>query len=102
VDASFYALNFPEHRLTLGFIYNPNELFQIRVDNEWREQRENLLREGPDQLTYSHLAASYYPAQIEDLEVFIAYDKPWDEDFQDIPGTPGRGDQFSLGATYRW
>ena len=102
VNASFYALNFPEHRLTLGFIYNPNELFQIRVDNEWREQHENLLRKGPDQLTYSHLAASYYPAQIEDLEVFVAYDKPWDEDFQDIPGTPGRGDQFSLGATYSW
>ena len=27
----------------------------------------------------------------------MAYDKPWDEDFQDVPGTPGRGDQFSLG-----
>ena len=102
VDASFYALNFPEHRLTLGFIYNPNELFQVRVDQEWREQRLNMLRTGPNQSTYSHLAASYYPAQIDDVEVFVAFDKPWDEDFQDIPGTPGRGDQFSLGATYSW
>ena len=32
----------------------------------------------------------------------MAYDKPWDEDFQDVPGTPGRGDQFSLGFTYSW
>jgi vitamin B12 transporter len=99
---SFYALNFPRHRVTLGVIWDPSDLFQIRVDNEWREQRENLIREGPDQLTYSHLAASYYPTQTKDLELFIAYDKPWDEDFQDIPGTPGRGDQFSFGGTYRW
>ena len=58
--------------------------------------------QGPHKLLLSHIAASYYPAQIEDLELFIAYDKPWDEDFQDIPGTPGRGDQFSLGGTYSW
>ena len=102
VDGSFYALNFPEHRLTLSFIYDPNDLLQIRVDNEWREQRANPLRKGPDNSVYSHLAASYYPALIDDLEVFVAFDKPWDEDFQDIPGTPGRGDQFSLGATYSW
>ncbi len=102
VDGSFYALNFPEHRLTLSFIYDPNDLLQIRVDNEWREQRANPLRKGPDNSMYSHLAASYYPAQIDDVEVFVALDKPWDEDFQDIPGTPGRGDQFSLGATYSW
>ena len=102
VDGSFYALNFPEHRLTLSFIYDPNDLLQIRVDNEWREQRANPLRKGPDNSMYSHLAASYYPAQIDDVEVFVAFDKPWDEDFQDIPGTPGRGDQFSLGATYSW
>ena len=51
---------------------------------------------------YSHLAASYYPSQLDDLEIFMAYDKPWDEDFQDVPGTPGRGDQFSLGLTYSW
>ena len=42
------------------------------------------------------------PHLINDLEIFIAYDKPWDEDFQDVPGTPGRGDQFSLGFTYSW
>ena len=32
VDASFYALNFPKHRLTLGLVYNPNDLFQVRID----------------------------------------------------------------------
>ena len=72
------------------------------MDNEWREQRENDGRSGPDETLNSYITTSYYPSQINDLEIFIAFDKPWDEDFQDIPGTPGRGDQFSLGATYRW
>ena len=102
IDGSFYALNYPKHRATLSMVWDPLDSIEIRIDNEWREQRENLLREGPDHSLYSHIAASYYPTQTKDLEVFIAYDKPWDEDFQDIPGTPGRGDQFSLGGTYSW
>ena len=102
IDSSFYALNYPEHRATLGIIWDPVDSIELRIDNEWREQRENMLREGPDDSMYSHLAASYYPSQLDDLEIFMAYDKPWDEDFQDVPGTPGRGDQFSLGFTYSW
>ena len=99
---SFYALNFPEHRVTAGFIWDPIDVLQIRVDNEWRQQRENEIRTGPDSTLNSYFAASYFPSQINDLEIFMAYDKPWDEDFQDVPGTPGRGDQFSLGFTYSW
>ena len=102
IKGSFYALNFPKHRATLGVIWNPTDVLQIRLDNEWREQYKNSIRSGPDHTVYTHLAASYYPKQIDELEIFMAYDKPWDEDFQDVPGTPGRGDQFSLGATYSW
>ena len=102
IDGSFYALNFPKHRFTLGLIWDALDSLQVRVDNEWRDQHENSLRKGPDESFYSHLAASYYPAKFNDLELFLAYDKPWDENFQDIPGTPGRGDQFSFGATYSW
>ena len=102
IDGSFYALNFPEHRATLGLIWNPNDLWEIRIDNEWREQQANPLREGPSNTLNSHLAASYYPAHLNDIEVFVAFDKPWAEEFQDIPGTPGRGDQFSFGLTYNW
>lgn len=102
IYGSFYALNFPEHRATLAFIFNPIELLEIRLDNEWRKQRENILRIGPQSTYYSHISASYYPSQFNDLEIFVAYEKPWDEDFQDVPGTPGRGDQFSLGGSYNW
>lgn len=102
VYGSFYALNFPEHRATLAFTLNPVEILEIRLDNEWRKQRENILRIGPQSTYYSHISASYYPAQFKDLELFIAYEKPWDENFQDVPGTPGRGDQFSFGGSYSW
>jgi vitamin B12 transporter len=102
IDGSFYALNYPNHRATLGLIWLPHDSFEIRIDNEWRDQRENPLRKGPKSALYSHFAASYYPAQMNELEIFAAYEKPWDENFQDIPGTPGRGDQFSLGFTYSW
>ena len=44
------------------------------------------LERVPTVLINSHLAASYYPAKFNDLELFLAYDKPWDEEFQDIPG----------------
>ena len=101
-DGSFYALNYPEHRLTFGLIWDPVDYIEFRVDNEWRQQRQNELRKGADRSMYSHFAVSYYPSQFDDLEMFMAYDKPWDEDFQDVPGTPGRGDQFSLGFTYSW
>lgn len=102
IDGSFYALNFPKHRFTLGVIWDPVDSFQIRVDNEWRDQHNNSLRKGPNESLYSHLVASYYPSNLNALEIFLAYDKPWDEDFQDIPGTPGRGDQFSFGVSKSW
>jgi vitamin B12 transporter len=105
IDGSFYALNYPEHRATLGLIWDPIDTVQIRVDNEWREQRENIIRTqtgAPNKSTFSHLAASYFPQKFEDLELFLAYDKPWEKDFQDIPGIAPRGDQFSFGATYSW
>ena len=103
ITRSIYALNYPEQRATFGSIWRPTSIVEIRIDNEWRKQRMSQDRDkGPNSLLLSHFSASYYPSQNDDLEIFMAYDKPWDEDFQDIPGTPGRGDQFSFGATYSW
>ena len=102
VIGSFYALNFPKHRATLGLIYTPNSLFEIRLDNEWREQEPNTLRSGGEHALFSYLGISYYPYQTKDFEVFLIYDKPWKESFQEIPGTAGRGDQLSLGINHKW
>ncbi len=102
VDASFYALNFPDHRATLGAIWRPIEMLEFRIDNEWRSQEDNDLRNGSDNAFFTTVGLSIFPPQVDGLELFAAVDNAWDDDFEEVPGTPGRGDQVSVGATYRW
>lgn len=102
IDASFYALNYANHRVTLGAIWTPIDMVQVRIDNEWRSQEDNNLRNSDDEAFFTHFGLSVYPPQIDGLELFFAIDNAWDDDFEDVPGTPGRGDQYSAGATFRW
>ena len=100
--SSFYALNFANHRFTLGAIWTPSETVQFRIDNEWRENEDNALRKGSDSALFTHFGLSIYPTQVKGLEIFFAIDNAWDDDFEDVPGTPGRGDQYSAGVTFSW
>ena len=102
IDASFYALNYAKHRFTLGAIWTPSEIFQFRVDNEWRANEDNALRNGSDSALFTHFGLSIYPPQLKNMELFFAVDNAWDDGFEDVPGTPGRGDQYSAGVTYSW
>jgi outer membrane receptor protein involved in Fe transport len=102
VDTSFYALNFAKHRVTLGGIWRPFDWVELRIDNEWREQQENALRNSDDTALFTHIGISFYPPKVDNLEVFLAAENIWEEDFEDVPGTPGRGDQYSGGVRYSW
>ena len=102
IVGSFYALNYPEHRATAGIIWRPLDALEIRIDNEWRKQRANSLRQGDDHAFFTHAGVSYFPPQFEGLEIFAAVDNAWDDRFQEIPGVPGSGDQYSGGVTWRW
>jgi len=102
IDASFYALNFPDHRVTLGFIWHPTDIVEVRVDNEWRKQEENRLRNGDDDALFTHLSLKISPSQIKGLDIVLAADNLWDESFEEVPGTPGRGEQYTISATYSW
>ena len=102
IDASFYALNFPDHRVTLGFIWHPTDIVEVRVDNEWRKQEENRLRNGDDDALFTHLSLKVSPSQIKGLDIVLAADNLWDESFEEVPGTPGRGEQYTISATYSW
>jgi len=102
IDASFYALNFPDHRVTLGAIWTPNDLIEMRVDNEWRKQHENALRNGKDTALFTQVSLKITPTVINNLFITLAADNVWDESFEEIPGTPGRGEQYTLSATYNW
>lgn len=102
IDASFYALNYPDHRLTLGAIWHPTDIVEIRVDNEWRKQEENILRNGDDDALFTHLTLKVSPSQLQGLDIILAADNLWGESFEEIPGTPGRGEQYTLTVTYHW
>ena len=102
IDARFYALNFAKHRITLGAIWTPSERIEVRIDNEWRSQEDNALRRSDNEALFTHIGMSFFPAQCNGLELFAAVDNAWNDDYEEVPGTPGRGDQVSCGATYRW
>ena len=102
VDASFYALNYPPHRATLGLVWFATDTVEVRIDNEWRKQETNALRNGSDAAFFSHATLTYSPAQIEGLNLVLAVDNLWNERFEEIPGTPGRGEQYSATLTYFW
>lgn len=102
IEASFYALNYAKHRLTLGTIWSPNDSLVVRIDNEWRIQEDNPLRTSSKRAFFTHLGLSIYPPKYPGLEFFASVDNAWDEDFEDLPGTPGRGVQTALGLSYFW
>ncbi len=102
IKGSFYALNFANHRITLGAIWTPNDIVQVRLDNEWRSQADNPARTSGSKALYTNISLSIFPPEHENLELFVTLDNAWDEDYQEVPGTPGRSDQVSCGATYRW
>ena len=102
IAGSFYALNYANHRVTLGAIWTPIEMIQVRIDNEWRSQEDNPARTSDSEAAFTHLSMSVFPPQIQGPELFVAVDNAWDDDFEEIPGTPGRGDQYSAGVTFSW
>ena len=102
IDASFYALNFPRHRATLGTLWRPLESVEVRIDNEARWQNPNLLRSGDDNGLYTHLAVSLRPPWMSRMVLDLGVDNLWDDHFQDVPGTPGRGDQYSVALIWIW
>jgi vitamin B12 transporter len=102
IDASFYALNYAEHRLTMALIWKPLEGVQLRMDNEWRQQRENFLREGDDQAFLSTFALSWTPAFLEKLTLSATVQNVWDTAFEEVPGVPGSPRTWLVGIRYLW
>ena len=102
VDASFYALNFARHRATLALRYELADRLQLRLDNEYRRQEENALRASSDSATLVSAALVWEPANGRGLGVALSADNISDDDFQQFPGTPAVGRQFSLSVRYDW
>ena len=102
IDASFYALNFPEHRTTLSIAYRLTEHLELRMDNEYRLQRENALRQSGDHALLSYLSLVYKPLLDTPWDLCLSVDNLWDEDFEEIPAVPASRRQFAVQSTYSW
>jgi hypothetical protein len=103
VDASFYALNFAVHRLTLSLTAPLGGGFEIRSDNEFRIQEKNALRTiGGDEALLSALGLFWNIPQLDGLELSLVVDNLWNSDFQEIPSVTAAGRQVTGSATYRW
>ncbi len=101
VDASFYALNYARHRLTLALQYRPLDTLEIRLDNEYRQQQKNALR-GSDDSAYTASASIRWRPFSPATHVALVADNLTDNDFQEFPGTPAVGRQLSLGFGVDW
>jgi vitamin B12 transporter len=103
VDASFYALNFPRHRLTAALTWRVGAGFEIRSDNQFRVQEPNALRKvGGDNAVLSSLGVYYLPPQLRGWEFSVQADNLWDSDFQEVPSVPAARRQYAMSVTRRW
>ncbi len=103
VDASFYALNFPRHRLTAALVARLGRGIELRLDNEFRMQEKNMLRTiGGDEAVLTSAGLYWLPAEARGLEVSLRVDNLWDEDFQEVPAVPAARRQFAAGVTWHW
>jgi hypothetical protein len=103
VDASFYALNFAKHRLTIAVVANLGAGFELRLDNVARIQQDNRLRRiGGDETLLSTVGLYYRPKELANFEVSLAVDNLWNSSFQEIPAVPASRRQLSLQAGYKW
>jgi hypothetical protein len=102
VDASFYALNFARHRATLALRYRFAGPFELRLDNEYREQRDNPLRAGSSQAFLASMAFVWETPGGRGFGAALTIDNLTDNDYQPFPGTPAMGRQFSVSASYAW
>jgi vitamin B12 transporter len=102
VDASYYALNYARQRYTLAVLYRPWETLEFRLDNEYRKQEENSLRRSSDEAYLGAVSLNWQTPLVQGLRLSLVIDNFTDDDFQEFPGTPAPGRQYSLNAGANW
>lgn len=103
VDASFYALNYARHRLTAAVTWRIGAGWEVRSDNEFRVQADNLLRAtGGDEALLSDLAALYTPPSLSSVELAVHVANVWNSNFEEVPSVPAARRQISAQVAWRW
>lgn len=102
-DASFYALNYPLHRITAGTIFRPTQEVDFRANTEWRKQEANNLRSSSDTTyTLTSVAATWRPITLPGFSFALVADNITKENFEEIPGVPGVGRTVAGIASWTW
>lgn len=103
VDASFYALNYARHRLTLAVTARLGEGFTLRMDNVARQQAGNLLRtSGGDSAVLSSLTLAWRPPAWRRVEFSVGADNLWNSSFEEVPSVPAARRQTFVGVSGTW
>jgi len=102
VDASYYALNYARHRLTLAAVWRPVQAVTVRLDNAWRVHEDNALRNGSGSSFLSSVSLTWQPGAWPRARLALVADNLTDCDFEEFPGTPPMGRQASLGFSLDW
>jgi len=102
VDASFYALNYPEQRVTLAVTSRLGKGWELRMDNEYRIQEENTLRKSTRRPLISSVGAYFTPRKDPKLRLSVEVENLWDSDYEEVPAVPAARRQIVFGAVYAW
>lgn len=102
VDASFYALNYPEQRATFAITGRLSRLWEIRMDNEYRVQAPNALRKSGRHPLISSVGVYYTLKDAPRLRFSVEIENLWNSDFEEVPAVPAAKRQLSVGAVYAW
>jgi hypothetical protein len=103
IDGSFYALNFPKHRLTAAIVAQLGGGFELRMDNQARIQADNPLRTvGGNRALISSLGLFYRPPRMPRLDFSVQADNLWNSAFQAVPAVPAARRELSATIACRW
>jgi outer membrane receptor protein involved in Fe transport len=103
VDASFYALNYPKQRLTAAITARLGAGWEVRLDNDFRLQADNLLRvNGGDNPVLSTLGIYYHAIAVRGLSFGLQVGNLWNSGFQAVPAVPAAKRQWMVSASYVW
>ena len=102
VDASFYALNYPDHRFTLSWIQKLHSRLELRLDSEFRIQEENPLRTSDDTAFLAYASLVIRPLAESNWELRLSVENLFDSDFEEIPAVPASRRQVALQSSLGW
>ncbi len=102
VDASFYAMNFPRHRVTVSLVHPLHRKLELRLDGEYRNQEPNPLRRSTSEAWLAYLSLRWKPLEQLDWDLRLSVDNLFDSDYEEIPAVPAGKRQIAIQSSLRW